>query len=81
MPVKTRIDKGSNKTQGITSPVAKRLYTLKEASVYLARPVYGVRELIWNKRLPVIQEGERGKQYVDILDLDRYVEQTKRVTG
>ena len=81
MKAKTRIDKGSQRTQGISNPVAKRLYTLKEASVYLARPVYGVRELIWNKRLPVIQEGERGKQYVDILDLGRYVEQTKRVTG
>jgi len=81
MAARTRISKGSQKAQGISNPVAKRLYTLKEASVYLARPVYGVRELIWNKRLPVIQEGERGKQYVDILDLDRYVEQTKRVTG
>lgn len=71
----------NKRTQGITNPnAAKRLYTLKEAAVYLARPVWGVRELIWNKRLPVIQEGERGKQYVDIVDLDRYVEQTKSVT-
>ena len=55
------------RAQGITNPMCKRLFTLKEASEYLARPVYGVRELIWAGRLPVIQEGERGKQYLDVV--------------
>ncbi len=65
--------------QGIGSPQRKRLYTLKEAAEFLARPVYGVRELIWKGLLPVIQEGERGKQYLDVVDLNGYIERSKRV--
>lgn len=79
MASKTRIDKGSQKAQRIHNPMSKRLYTLKEAAEYLARPVFSVRELIWKGRLPVIQEAERGKQYVDVHDLDRYIDQIKTV--
>ena len=55
--------------------IPKRLYNLKEASLYLGRPVSGVRTLIWNRRLPYIQEGR--KQYVDVRDLEAYVEKGK----
>jgi len=70
---------GKKQAQGIASPQRKRLFTLKEGAEYLARPVYSVRELIWKGRLPVCQEGERGKQYLDRYDLDQYIERTKRV--
>ena len=54
----------------------KRLYNLKDAAVYLGRPVYGVRELVWSGRIPVIQDGR--KQYIDIYDLDKYIESNKK---
>ena len=33
--------------QGIGDPPTKRLYTLKEAAVYLGHTEWGMRELIW----------------------------------
>ncbi len=53
----------------------KRLFTIKEAAVYLGRPVWGVRTLIWNGRIPVIQDGR--KYFIDINDLDDYIERQK----
>ena len=65
----------NKKAQRITNPFAKRLYTLKEAGVYLGRSEYSVRSLIWSGGLPVVKHGK--KQWVDILDLDSYVERNK----
>lgn len=55
----------------------KRLFTLKEAGQYLGRSVWGVRELIWKGRLPYVQDGR--KQYLDLADLDRYIEGHKKL--
>ena len=55
--------------------IVKRLYTLKDAASYLGRPVYGVRSLIWSGKLPVIQDGR--KMYVDLHDLELYVDRAK----
>ena len=54
----------------------KRLYTLKDAAVYLGRPLWSVRELIWSGRLPYIQD--KRKMYVDLYDLENYVEDNKQ---
>ena len=62
--------------QEIVSPVVKRLYTIKEASVYLGRPVSGVRTLLWKGLLPYIQTGR--VQYIDVRDIDGYVEANKK---
>jgi excisionase family DNA binding protein len=75
MAQETRTDKGAQKAQRIGSPIQKRLFTLKEASQYLGRPVSGVRTLIWRGRLPYIQEGR--KQYIDIRDMDSFIERSK----
>ena len=53
----------------------KRLYTLKEASAYLGRSVWGVRELIWAGKIPVVRDGRR--IFIDILDLEKFVESNK----
>jgi len=58
--------------------VKKRLYTVKEAAVYLGRGVHGVRDLIWDGELPVIQRGEKGVQYIDVNDLDSWIERNKK---
>lgn len=55
---------------------AKRLFTLKEAGEYLGRSVYSMRTLVWKGALPVIQDGR--KMWVDLKDLDAYVENHKR---
>ena len=63
------------KAQGITNPPAKRLYDLKSAGLYLGRPTWSIRELIWAGKLPVVQDGR--KQYVDLYDMDTYIERNK----
>ena len=59
----------------------KRLYTLKEASEYLGRTVYGVRELIWTGLLPVVKHSDKrsAKQWIDLLDLENFIDRNKQV--
>ncbi len=56
---------------------AKRLYTLKEAAIYLGRSSWAVREIIWRGELPYIKNGKR--ILPDILDIDKWIEQSKTV--
>ena len=53
----------------------KRLCNLKEASAYLGRSVWSVRELIWAGKIPVVRDGR--KIFIDIIDLEKYVENNK----
>ena len=75
MAAKNHNSKGLKKAQGIANPLTKRLYDLKEAAYYLGRPVFSVRTLIWNGALPCVKDGR--KQYVDIYDMDAYIEKNK----
>ena len=71
----------NKKAQRISSPFAKRLFTLKEAAIYLGRSQYGVRTLIWNGNLPVIKNPDGAtnsrKQWIDVVDLDLFIERNK----
>jgi len=75
MAAKNYTDKGLKKAQGISNPLNKRLYDLKEAAIYLGRPVFSVRGLIWKGALPYVKEGRR--QYLDVYDMDKYIERNK----
>lgn len=67
------------KTHGTNKPVSKRLYTLQEAATYLGRGLYGMRELVWSGEVPAVK-GENGRKiYVDIIDLDNYIDRNKAV--
>ena len=59
--------------------INKRLYTINEAALYLGRTEWGVRELVWSRELPVIRRGQGGKQYIDVYDLDEWIEKNKSV--
>jgi hypothetical protein len=48
---------------------------LKEASTYLGRSIWGARELIWSGKIPVVRDGR--KIFIDILDLEKFVEENK----
>ena len=61
--------------------LAKRLYTVKESAEYLGRGVHGVRDLIADGELPVIQRGDNGTQYLDVVDLDLWIEGNKKYEG
>ena len=66
-----------NKTQGITNPVCPRLLSLKQAAKYLGRGEDSMRELIYARTFRVIQEGERSKMWLDVKDLDSWIEDRK----
>jgi len=57
------------------SQPGKRLYPLKEAAQYLGRSEWGMRELIWAKKIPVVREVR--KIYLDINDLNEYINRNK----
>ena len=67
------------RAQGITNPLAKRLYTLKEAADYMGRSVWSIRELIWSGALPVVKTDGARKIYLDILDLNQFISRNKSV--
>ena len=54
----------------------KRLHSIKEGAIYLGCGVFTVRQLVWAKRLPVVQFGK--KQYLDIYDLETFIENNKK---
>ena len=59
------------------SPLVKRLYTAKEAGIYLGgKSAWSVRELMWRGELPYVQIGRRRVAF-DVHDLDRFVEERK----
>lgn len=75
MAAKNHNSKGLKGAQGIGNPLNKRLYDLKEAAIYLGRPIFSIRTLIWKGALPYVKEGRR--QYLDVYDMDKYIERNK----
>jgi hypothetical protein len=56
---------------------AQRLYDFRAAAIYLGRPVWGIRELVWSGELPVVRHTPRGKQWIDIEDLEDFIRRNK----
>lgn len=79
MAIKMPANTPSKKVQGTGSPLRKRLYTLKEGAEYLGRSEWGMRELIWAGVIPVVKQQTARKIFLDIQDLDRFVEANKSV--
>lgn len=67
------------KAQRIYNPLRqglnKRLYSIQEASVYLGRSVWAVREMLWAGKMPYIKDGRR--VLLDIKDIDLWIEKNK----
>jgi len=57
--------------------IEKRLYSIKEAAIYLGRSPWGIRELQWRGKLPFVKVGRR--IHFDINDLDSFIEKNKVV--
>ena len=53
----------------------KRLMTIKEAAIYLGRPVWAIRSLIWAGTLPFVKTGRI--YYFDIMDIDEFIDKNK----
>jgi hypothetical protein len=64
-----------NGDKGQSKNLAKRLYSLVEAAVYLGRTVGAIREIIWAGKISIVRFDRR--IYLDIGDLERFIEQNK----
>ena len=58
----------TNKNISHKDRLAKRVYDLKEASLYMGRTVCALREMIWAGELPCVKDGRR--MLLDIYDMD-----------
>ncbi len=71
------MSKGPQRAQGITDSLYKRMYSIKEAAIYLGLSEYTVRTLIWSGELPFMKIDGGRKQLLDIRDLDAYIDRHK----
>lgn len=60
-----------------TSP-GRRLVRVREAAEYLGSSPWKIRQLIAHRRIPFVQDGD-GPFWLDIRDLDSFIERNKRV--
>jgi excisionase family DNA binding protein len=67
------------KPHGVLNPMFKRLYTLKEGAEYLGRSKWGMRELIWSGEIPVVRTGRGRKIFLDIEDLNNFINRNKSI--
>jgi hypothetical protein len=62
--------------RGIHNP---RLLALKDAALYIGLSVWAMRERIWAGQIPVVKFPGGRKMYVDIGDLQRFIEENKTI--
>ena len=74
-----RANRTVTKAQRICNPLlSPRLLPLKQAAEYLGLTVWALRERIWAGQIPVVQFPGGRKQYIDIKDIETFIEQNKR---
>lgn len=74
-----RINKTKEKTQRIANPMGPRLLPLKKAAEYLGLTVWAMRERIWAGEIPVVRFPGGRKQFIDIQDIEAFIERNKTV--
>ena len=52
-----------------------RLLNIKKASLYSGLPIWAIRQLIWNEKIPYIKMGV--KYYLDITDIEGWIRLNK----
>ena len=73
-----RINRTVTKAQGINNPMpSPRLLPLKQAAQYLGLTVWAIRERIWAGQIPVVQFPGGRKQYIDVQDLECFIQNNK----
>ena len=76
---KGRLDRARVTLTPVRSPkgsaLPRRLYDINAVGAYLGIPTWTVREMIWRGDLPYVRIGRR--QYLDIRDVDQFIDQAK----
>lgn len=71
--------------RGISNPLRpalpRRMYSVKDAASYLGISEWNLRDLLIARVFPVLRHGERGKIYIDVANLDVYIQKNKTSTA
>jgi hypothetical protein len=70
----THANRAVQRLEEFSSAISPRLSTLKKAADFLGLTVWALRERIWAGHIPVVQFPGGRKQYVDIRDLEGFIE-------
>ena len=63
--------------QRIWNPMSPRLLPLKDAANWLGLTVWGMRERIWAGDIPVVRFPGGRKMFIDVRDLEGFIERNK----
>jgi hypothetical protein len=74
-----RTNKTVNKSIASTKLKGPRLLPLKKAADYLGLTVWSMRERIWAGDIPVVRFPGGRKMFVDVLDLEEFIQRNKEV--
>jgi hypothetical protein len=72
-----RINKTVNKNIASSKLKGPRLLPLKKAAGYLGLTVWSMRERIWAGDIPVVRFPGGRKMFIDVLDLEDYIQRNK----
>lgn len=74
-----RVNRTVAKAQGMRNPMpSPRLLPIKQAAQYLGLTVWAIRERIWAGQIPVVQFPGGRKQYLDVRDLEDFINENKK---
>lgn len=73
--LQTRLAAGTGQRR---SPPKQRMMRVREAAAYLGSSPWKIRQLIADRRIPFMQDGD-GPFLLDVRDLDGFIERSKRV--
>jgi excisionase family DNA binding protein len=68
----------SGRTTQKHMPPKQRMMRVREAAAYLGSSPWKIRQLIADRRIPFVQDGD-GPFLLDVRDLDGFIERSKRV--
>jgi hypothetical protein len=72
-----RINKTVNKNIAASKLKGPRLLPLKKAADYLGLTVWAMRERIWAGDIPVVRFPGGRKMFIDVLDLEDFIQRNK----
>ena len=81
MTMGNRINNTIEKTQRIANPMSPRLLPLKKAADYIGLTVWALRERIWAGDIPVVRFPGGRKQFIDVKDIEAFIERNKEVVA
>lgn len=67
----------STKAHWTSNPIGPRLLSLKEAAKWLGLTTWAMRERIWAGQIPVVRFPGGRKMYVDVQDLEGFIQNNK----